>query len=163
MQHINRFSYMPAECPALLGILKGGRDAENAQGMVAVFWLPDAMYLEAEFTGLPPSEVFGLHIHECFICGEARDVEQFSEAGGHYSNCPDGMKCSSHPYHAGDLPPIFSDTEGNANMSVYLDKADTLEISGRTIILHSMKDDFQSQPSGNSGTRIVCGVLAEYI
>lgn len=163
MQHINKFSYMESERPALMGILKGGIGAENAEGIAAVFWLPEAVYLQADFTGLPPSEVFGFHIHEGFICGEARESNQFSEAGGHFSNCPDEMWCGRHPYHAGDLPPVMSDAEGSASMQVYLDKASVEEISGRVIVLHSMRDDFSTQPSGDSSTRIVCGVLAEHL
>ena len=163
MQHINRFSYMQSERPALIGIMKGGIGAENAEGPAALFWLPDAMYFQVDFTGLPPAEVFGLHIHEGYICGEPRNPDTFAEAGKHYSNCPEGMWCGQHPYHAGDLPPIFSDAEGAASMEVYLDKAAAEEISGRVLILHSMRDDFTSQPAGDSGTRIACGVLAEYL
>lgn len=163
MQYINKFSYLESERPALSGIMKGGPDAENAEGIVVVFWLPDALYLQADFRGLPPSEVFGFHIHEGYICGEARGENTFAGAGGHYSNCAEGMWCDRHPYHAGDLPPIFSDADGNASMQVYLDKANVSELSGRVLILHSRRDDFKTQPAGDSGTRIVCGVLAEYL
>lgn len=161
MQHINKFSYMGSDRPALMGIMKGGMGMENAEGITSVFLIPGAIYLQADFKGLPPSEVFGFHIHEGFICGEARSADGFAGAGGHYSNCPEGMWCDLHPYHAGDLPPIFSDAQGNASMQVYLDKATIEELSGRAIILHSRRDDFESQPSGDSGMRMVCGVLAE--
>ncbi len=163
MQHINDYSYMAFERPALMGTLKGGPGAENADGTAAVFWLPGALYLQAEFTGLPPSEVFGFHIHEGYICGEPREDGSFAGTGEHYSNCPEDMWCGRHPYHAGDLPPVFSDAEGKASMQVYLDKASVEEISGRVVILHSMRDDMTSQPAGDSGKRIVCGVLAEYL
>ena len=158
MQHIHKFSYVESERPALLGLLSGGFGHEDIRGTTAVFWLPDALYLEAQLEGLPASEVFGFHIHDGVIC-TAEDG--FSDAGSHLDLCGDGVWCGRHPYHAGDLPPIFSDENGTAVMGVYLDRARVEDISGKTIILHSRADDFTSQPAGNSGIRIACGILAE--
>lgn len=159
MQHIHDYSYMEYERPALLGAISGGIGHESINGTAAVFWLPDAVYFEAQLYGLPPSEVFGFHIHDGVVCGPAEDG--FSAAGSHLSLCPEDAWCGRHPYHAGDLPPIFSDREGTAIMGVYLDRAVVADISGRTIVVHSGKDDFKSQPAGNSGVRIACGILAE--
>lgn len=162
MQHIHRFSYMESERPALVGILHGGLGHEDINGTAAVFWLPEALYFEAQFTGLPPSEVFGLHIHDGIFCGSAENG--FEEAGDHFTNCGDiGIWCDKHPYHAGDLPPVFSDEDGNAVMGVYLGKVSAEEISGKTIVLHNMRDDFTTQPSGGSGVRIACGIIGEYL
>lgn len=79
----------------------------------------------------------------------------FGNAGGHYSttNCP-------HPYHTGDLPPLFSE-DGQAWMAVYISKFTPEQIVGRTIIIHGNVDDFTTQPSGNSGPMIACGVIRE--
>ncbi len=158
MQHIHKYSYMESERPALLGVLRGGLGHEDITGTAAVFWLPDAVWLEAQFNGLPASEVFGFHIHDGVVCTAEND---FSDAGEHLDLCGDGVWCGQHPYHAGDLPPIFSDENGAAVMSVYLDRARIEDISGRTIVLHSRPDDFTTQPAGNSGIRIACGILAE--
>ncbi len=87
----------------------------------------------------------------------------FSDAGGHFGNCGDGIWCSRHPYHAGDLPPLFSNAEGKSNIRIYIDRADIDEISGKPIIIHGLPDDFKTQPSGNSGVRIACGILKEKI
>lgn len=94
--------------------------------------------------------IFALHIHEGGSCtGTAAD--QFSEAGTHYNplRCP-------HPYHAGDLPPLFGN-DGFAYMSVLTDRFTVGEIIGKVIVVHAGKDDFSTQPAGNAGTKIGCG------
>ncbi len=159
MQHIHNYSYIQHERPALIGTIRGGLGHEDINGTTAVFWLPDALYLETQLYGLPKSEVFGFHIHDGILCGTVDSG--FTEAGKHLSLCPDETWCNQHPYHAGDLPPVFSDADGNAVFGVYLDKATVADVSGHTIVLHSRRDDFDTQPSGDSGVRIACGVLAE--
>ncbi len=158
MQHIHKYSYIQSERPALMATIRGGLGHEATNGTAAVFWLPNAVYFEAQLYGLPSSEVLGLHIHDGAVCNAE---SSFTEAGEHLSLCPDETWCDQHPYHAGDLPPIFSDADGNAVMGVYLDKTLVSDISGRTLILHSKRDDFKTQPAGDSGIRIACGVLAE--
>ncbi len=64
----------------------------------------------------------------------------------------------AHPYHAGDLPPIFG-VNGYGFSMFLTNRFSAGEIIGRTIILHSMPDDFTSQPAGNSGAKIACGTI----
>ncbi len=158
MQHIHDYSYIGFERPALLGRLSGGLGHEEIAGTAAIFLLPDALYLEVQFRGLPASEIFGFHIHDGVVC---TTESSFEDAGGHLDLCGEGVWCGRHPYHAGVLPPIFSDENGDAVMGVYLDKARVEYVSGKTIILHSGRDDFSSLPVGSSGIRIACGILAE--
>ena len=82
-----------------------------------------------------------------------QNTESFPNSGTHYNpnRCP-------HPYHAGDMPPLFS-ADGYAFLSFVTNRFTAKEIRGRTIILHSQTDDFTTQPSGNSGTKIACGVI----
>ena len=100
-------------------------------------------------TGPCTSGIFALHIHEGNSCGD----DNFADTKGHYNpgGCP-------HPYHAGDLPPLFS-CRGHAFMAVLTDRFRIPEIIGRTVVIHSGRDDFTSQPAGDSGTRIACGVI----
>ena len=133
-----------------MATIRGGLGHETINGT--------AVYFEAQLYGLPDSEVLGLHIHDGAVCNAESG---FTEAGEHLSLCPDETWCDQHPYHAGDLPPIFSDVDGNAVMGVYLDKTLVSDISGHTLILHSKRDDFKTQPAGDAGIRIACGVLAE--
>jgi Cu-Zn family superoxide dismutase len=161
MQQTKKFSYMETERPALVAEVRGNEVHPDIVGTVNIYWLPDEYYLQADFEGLPPSRVFGFHIHDGIVCAPIDGDKPFSEAGGHYNNCGEGVWCSLHPYHAGDLPPIFSDSEGRASMQVYTDRATVGELSGKPIVLHGLPDDFRTQPSGDSGVRIACGILKE--
>lgn len=112
----------------------------------------------AEIRGLPPGasgcrqRIFGFHIHEGSRCaGDAEDP--FSDAGSHYN--PNDC---THPGHAGDLPPLFGN-DGFALMAILTDRFSLREILGKTIIIHDKPDDFTSQPAGNAGSKIACGVI----
>ena len=66
------------------------------------------------------------------------------ETGGHFNplDCP-------HPYHAGDMPPLFS-VNGNAFLCFMTDRFKIKEVLGKAVIIHSKPDDFTTQPSGNA-------------
>ncbi len=96
--------------------------------------------------------IFALHIHSGDSCsGTSKD--EFSNAGSHYN--PQGCE---HPYHAGDLPPLFGNN-GFAYMSVLTNRFTVSEVIGKVIIIHEGKDDFTTQPSGNAGKKIACGKI----
>ncbi len=80
-------------------------------------------------------------------------MQPFPNTGNHYNpgNVP-------HPEHAGDLLPLLSNN-GYAWMSFYTSRFNIEEIIGRSLVIHSMRDDFTTQPSGNSGDKIGCGVI----
>ena len=82
--------------------------------------------------------------------------DPFADAKTHYNpkSCP-------HPYHAGDLPPLFS-ANGYAYSAVLTDRFTVDEIIGKTVVIHSSPDDFTTQPSGNAGRKIACGVITAY-
>lgn len=161
-KRFGKFAYIENENPALIAKLRGSAQYPAVEGLANVYWLGDGFYLELSLEGLPPSEVFGLHIHDGIVCAPV-DGEAFSEAGKHLNNCGEGLWCSRHPYHAGDLPPVFSSAAGEAYMQVYIDKATIDEAAGKPLVLHRMPDDFTTQPAGNSGVRIACGILAQNI
>lgn len=163
MQHINRFSYLASERPALMGTLRGSAEHPDIEGLVFAYWLDGALYIQAEFEGLPPDGLFGFHVHDGLICGETDGDEPFRQSGSHLKNCPDGTWCARHPYHIGDMPPIFSDENGYAAMEVFLGKARITDFSGKPLVLHSMPDDFMTQPAGNSGKRMACGLFTEVL
>lgn len=163
MNEMSKYAYMENESPALKADIKGSEVHPKIAGTVLVYWLPEGFYLQADLEGLPGSRVFGLHIHDGLVCAPVGSDEPFSEAGGHLNNCGEGTWCSQHPYHAGDLPSVFSDAEGNAAARVYIDRAQIEELSGKPIVIHGLPDDFKTQPSGNSGVRIACGILKEQI
>ena len=98
------------------------------------------------------SPIFAFHIHTGAECsGNAEDP--FSNAGMHFN--PDNC---AHPYHSGDMPPLFG-VNGHA-LSVFMtDRFTVDEILGKTVIIHLKPDDFATQPSGNAGEKIACGVI----
>jgi Cu-Zn family superoxide dismutase len=115
----------------------------------------------AEISGLPQktnvceSPVFALHIHSGNSCtGDYKDP--FSDAGVHFNpeNC-------IHPFHAGDLPPLFG-VKGKAVMCVLTDHFKLKDVIGRAVIIHKNPDDFTTQPSGNAGEKIACGIIKAY-
>lgn len=135
--------------PSAVAIVSGREDNRYLQGTVRFFQRSGSVIVEANFSGLPSSGFFGFHIHEgndCFGSG-------FVNTMGHYD--PTNMP---HPMHVGDLPPLLS-AGGKAYMTVMTDRFSIEEILGRTVVVHSQPDDFHTQPSGNAGDKIACGVI----
>jgi Cu-Zn family superoxide dismutase len=144
--------------PEACAFVMGGRQYPNINGTVLFYPISGGVVVVAEIFGLPNLAgsfgypVFGFHIHEGGSCtGNAMDP--FANTGGHYN--PDNRL---HPYHAGDLPPLFSN-RGYAWQAFVTTRFTIREIIGRTVLIHNMPDDFRSQPSGDSGMRIACGVI----
>lgn len=130
-----------------------GNSSSRINGEIRFNQGRDSVYIEAVVSGLPTengSGFFGLHIHEGGSCEGAG----FSETGNHYS-----VKGILHPRHAGDLPPLLSMSDGRAYLAVCSDRFRVNEIIGCTVVIHSGADDFRSQPSGNAGSKIACGVV----
>lgn len=144
--------------PQATAEIKGSEDYPEIEGGMCFYQTDKGVIAGIEISGLPTendvckSPVFALHIHEGMSCtGNEKDM--FANAMSHYN--PRGC---SHPYHAGDLPPLFG-SNGFA-FSVFLsDRFTADEIIGKTVIIHSSPDDFTTQPSGNAGTKIACGVI----
>ena len=154
-RYINVLSHDKPEARA---DIRGSGAYADLIGTARFYQTTDGVLVSTEVTGLPQGEgscgggVFGYHLHEGEACtGTAEDP--FADATGHYN--PIGCK---HPYHAGDMPPLFG--AGGRAFSVFLtNRFRVQDIVGRTVVIHGMPDDFTSQPSGNSGKKIACGVI----
>lgn len=138
--------------------IKGSSKYPKIDGTVTFKEVKDGVLLTAKINGLPQSKThckgrfFGFHIHEGTSCtGNSED--EFANAKTHLNptNCP-------HPFHIGDLPPLI-ENNGYSYMSVLINKFKIKDIIGKVIIIHDMPDDFTTQPSGNSGTKIACGKI----
>ncbi len=131
--------------------IKGNYLAPQLRGVANFFPYKEGTLVEIEVMNLPKdtSHPYALHIHE----GDSCEGLSFENSKGHYN--PNGK---IHPEHAGDLPPLFSN-RGYSYMAVYTDRFTPEEVIGRTIIIHNDVDDFKTQPSGNSGEKIGCGVI----
>ena len=121
-------------------------------GCVEFFQENGCVLIVARISGLPMENetgFFGFHIHQ----GESCSGIDFSGTGSHYNPTE-----QAHPKHAGDLPPLLA-CQGSAYLSVKTDRFSVNEIIGRTVVIHSDPDDFYSQPAGNAGKKIACGVI----
>lgn len=138
--------------------VSGSESYPDISGVVRFYQVNKGVIVYAEISGLPHSKapcddrIFGFHIHEGNSCsGNAEDP--FANTMSHYDtgNC-------EHPHHSGDMPPLFGN-DGLAIMMFFTNRFSIEEIIGRTVVIHDMPDDFKTQPSGNSGKKIACGVI----
>jgi len=110
--------------------------------------------------GLKPGQEHGLHIHEAGDCSSGDGMS----AKGHFNpfGKPHGHPGSSER-HAGDLPALKAEKNGRAKVDAELDiitvTPGPASIIGRAVIVHADPDDYKTQPTGNAGARIVCGVI----
>ena len=138
--------------PQAAARIAGGVEAPELRGTVRFFPMWDGVLVEVRLRGLPEkgSGFFALHIHEGARCSG----REFSDTGGHYD--PAGKL---HPSHTGDLPPLIRCCGGRAYLAVVTNRFSIQDIIGRTVVIHSDPDDFESQPAGNAGKKIGCGVI----
>ena len=115
---------------------------------VRVFGLPEKQ-------GAYDSPIFGFHIHSGAKCS-GNKTDRFADTDGHFN-----PKNAPHPYHAGDMPPLFS-KNGYAFMSFYNPRVTPEEAVGHTMVIHDMPDDFHTQPAGGSGMKIACGEIQRH-
>ena len=153
-------SYNPST-PDAYAKIKGGPLGPCIKGMIYLYQLEDGVYIKAYITGIPninnqTSSFHGFHIHEVGDCSVGDENNPFTAAKGHYN--PTKV---DHPMHAGDLPPILS-TNGIGILSTFTNRFTVNEVIGKSFILHKGYDDFTTQPAGNSGPRLACGVITVF-
>ncbi len=144
--------------PTAQASMVGAEQYSGVQGVVRFYQTAYGTLVVAEIVGLPDggtdceSPIFAMHIHEGGDCTGTLD-DPFANVGGHYNpqGCP-------HPYHAGDLLPLFS-ANGYGFSAFLTDRFSAREIVGRAVIIHARPDDFSTQPAGNAGDKIACGVI----
>ncbi len=113
----------------------------------------------AEVTGLKPGP-HGFHVHEKGDCS----APDFTSAGGHFNpgSDPHGNPTTG-AHHVGDMPLLVADASGKATARAELRSMSigggASDIVGKSVVVHADVDDFRSQPAGNSGARIACGVI----
>lgn len=151
-----------AEKPVTQGTVAmfGSSSNPKIKGDLAFSQTSTGVRLSGKIVGLKPRGVHGLHIHEIGDCS----APDFSTAGAHLN--PEGAAHGApglHTSHAGDLGNVKADKKGVVSIDMEIP---TLSIStppnnvvGRSLVLHARSDDLRSQPAGESGPRIGCGVI----
>lgn len=152
----------PADVPAAAAAAVVTKPTEGNQ-TVADVTFTDAdgrIKVSGRVTGLQPNSEHGFHIHEFGDCS-APDA---SSAGGHFNP---SNKPHAHPGHGHDgaMKNLSADAEGVAVVddelptTVNIGKGDAFDIVGHALIVHEKPDDYVSQPVGNAGGRLTCGVI----
>lgn len=111
LQPVGKYSFMEQERPVLKAELHGNEQFPDIHGEVYVYTLPEGIYLQGDFEGLPESNDLPSHIHEGLICDD-----------------PGGKLLP--------LPNLMSDDDGKASTQIYLDRVDSMQIAGKPIMMH---------------------------
>src|SRR5690606_21505973 len=135
----------------------------EAHGSLALASSPQGVRIMGVVQGLRPNGEFGFHVHEKGDCSAA----DASSAGAHFNptDQPQGdPRGAADRRHLGDMLHLRSDAQGVANVETTIAGAtlhtgEPTDILGKAIVVHEKPDDYQSQPSGDSGSRIACGVI----
>ncbi len=137
----------------------GGVPGSPVEGKVTFAQFGAAVVVRADFIGLAPHREYGLHVHEK---GDCRGGD--GSAGGHFN--PGGAahgRPGRGAHHAGDLPNLRTDGEGNV---IYVYETGALSLTegarnviGRGVIVSGGPDDYLTQPDGASGPPLACGII----
>ena len=157
----NKYASLMAQSPDAAALVYGSRKYPTIRGRVYFYQLDNGVLIAADIEGLPVSEgncacgIFGFHIHSGTSCSGDK-ADPFSAVLGHYDskNCP-------HPCHSGDLPPLLG-SGSRAFSACVTNRFVISEVLGRAVIIHSSPDDMHTQPSGNSGEKIACGIIRPF-
>lgn len=131
---------------------------QKAKGMVHFTQAGNNLKVHAMLEGLKPGP-HGFHIHEKGDCS----APDFSSAGGHFN--PTGKPHADHSAterHVGDMGNIVADAKGKASLNIELmgvSLGGPNGVVGKAVIVHEKADDLKTQPTGNAGGRVACGVI----
>ncbi len=141
----------------------GGPLQPQIRGVIDFYDVRGGTWVCVEVYGLPPYQPatngrnpigpHGFHIHEFGDCQVGDPFDPFQAAGEHWdpTNQP-------HGNHAGDFPVLFSNN-GYSKMCFFTNAFKPYQVVGKSIIIHLNPDDYRTQPAGDSGKRLACGVI----
>jgi Cu-Zn family superoxide dismutase len=152
-------STLPAYAQSAVARLEPTKGNATA-GTVMFTQKGDKVAIEAKVSGLTPGG-HGFHIHEKGDCSSGDGMS----AGGHFNPTGKPHGNPSVPdHHTGDMPMLVADASGNASLSTELGAmtigSGASDIVGKAVIVHKDADDYTTQPTGNSGARVACGLIA---
>lgn len=130
-------------------------------GKLVLVPMGDGVHVTGQVGGLKPGDIRGFHIHEKGDCSAA----DASSAGGHFNPAAQAHgRAGQGAHHAGDTDNLVADANGVARVNAHV-RGVTLgggaanDIAGRAFIVHAAADDYATQPTGNAGARVACGVV----
>jgi len=146
------------KAPSAEAVLKPTR-GNTASGTLSFEQQGGSVLIKGQFAGLTPG-AHGVSIHARGDCTAA----DASSAGGHFNPFGKRHGSPSTPnHHAGDLPMLVAGTNGKGHFQALMDGISLEDspngILGRSVIIHAKPDDFTTQPGGNSGPNVACGVI----
>ena len=153
-----RHMQMHGSGPSAVAVLEPTR-GNQAAGTMSFEQQGSNVLVMARVTGLKPNQEHGFHVHEKGDCSSGDGTS----AGGHFNPIgkPHGPQHAEH--HAGDMPALKADANGVADVRFILSGVSVgsgpADLIGRGVIVHADPDDYKTQPTGNSGARIACGVI----
>lgn len=126
------------------------------QGQVRWEQYGDRLHAQGRIQGLKANAEHGFHVHEKGDCS----APDGTSAGGHLN--PGGAMHGQYghgPHHMGDMPSLRADASGVAEFQFDSPSLKLADLTGKAMVVHRDPDDFKSQPAGNSGPRVACGVI----
>lgn len=138
------------------------RSGSQVTGSLAFMPMGDGLHLTGEVRGLTAGGTHAIHVHENGDCSAADG----SSAGGHFN--PAGAahgRMNSANHHVGDMDNLVANANGVAEVNMHLSAMSlgtgaANDVLGKAVIVHAAADDYTTQPTGNAGGRLACGVIS---
>lgn len=147
-----------ASAPTAVVIARDAAGAEKARANLAQ--VSQGLKVSVQAMGMTPG-TYGIHLHMVGRC----DGPEFTSAGGHWNptGAMHGMNAPQGPHH-GDLPNLVIGADGRGAIDFTVAGATLtgaqglLDADGGALVIHAQADDYRTDPAGNSGARVICGV-----
>jgi Cu-Zn family superoxide dismutase len=157
IQEQKQLETTPAVATATLAATEGS----TVSGDLRFEAMEGGVHVTGRLARLEPGSTHGFHVHETGDCS----APDGSSAGGHFNPMDTAHgRVGTPTHHVGDTDNVVADADGNAAVDNRLEGATlgdntSTDIVGKAVIVHAGADDYTSQPTGDAGARLACGVI----